>query len=207
MFRRIRDHADFLREVLRSPSRIGAVAPSSERLAEVITDDIGLESASMVLELGAGTGVFTSEIERRSPQAADLLAVEANPRMAQRLRRRLDRVEILQIDVARLREVLSRRDIAERSADCIVSGLPWASFDGATQSELLAALITELHPDGTFATFTYVHSPWLPAGREFADRLREEFDRVETSPVVWRNLPPAFVYRCSNPTASGPQSV
>jgi phospholipid N-methyltransferase len=24
----------------------------------------------------------------------------------------------------------------------------------------------------------------------------QEFARVETTPIIWRNLPPAYVYRC-----------
>ena len=36
----------------------------------------------------------------------------------------------------------------------------------------------------------------IPAGRRFRGQLNESFSHVESSPTVWRNLPPAFVYRC-----------
>jgi hypothetical protein len=37
----------------------------------------------------------------------------------------------------------------------------------------------------------------LPAGRRFTVLLEETFaGAVERSPIVWKNLPPALVYRC-----------
>ena len=36
----------------------------------------------------------------------------------------------------------------------------------------------------------------LPAGQRFKKRLHASFSEVTTSPGVWMNLPPAFVYRC-----------
>ncbi|VWD62192.1 phospholipid methyltransferase [Burkholderia contaminans] len=48
----------FLRTWLRNPRRVGALAPSSPALAALITADIPRDGAA-VIELGAGTGVFT----------------------------------------------------------------------------------------------------------------------------------------------------
>ena len=45
-------------------------------------------------------------------------------------------------------------------------------------------------------TFAYVHGAGLPWGRSFRRLLERSFSEVRTSPVVWRNLPPAIVYRC-----------
>ena len=40
-----------------------------------------------------------------------------------------------------------------------------------------------------------------PSSRHLARTMVQDmglsFDRVETSHVVWRNVPPAFVYRCT----------
>lgn len=198
MLDQFREHAQFLRAFVRNPTLTGAIAPSSTRLAGVITDDIGLEEASIAVELGPGTGAFTARIARRLPPQGTLIAVEANDRMVDRLRGRFDAddVDIAHADVAELRRALASRDLRPGRVDCVVSGLPWAAFEPRRQSRLLDAVTTELRPDARFATFTYLHSPLLPAGRDFARRLRDRFDRVGTSDVVWRNLPPAFVYRC-----------
>src|SRR6185503_18738237 len=73
------EHVLFLKKFLRAPIQIGAVAPSSAGLAELITADIGLEQARLVVELGPGTGAFTGAIERRMRPDAKLVAVEVDP--------------------------------------------------------------------------------------------------------------------------------
>ena len=68
--------------------------------------------------------------------------------------------------------------------------------DLCSQQEILENVLASLRPGGCFTTFAYLQGLMLPAGRRFRKRLCEIFDKVETTPVVWRNLPPAFVYRC-----------
>jgi phospholipid N-methyltransferase len=74
--------------------------------------------------------------------------------------------------------------------------LPWATFPESLQVECLDAMMRVLKPGGRFATFSYVHSLALTNSRRFAKRLPKYFKTVSKSPVVWLNLPPAFVYRC-----------
>ena len=57
-------------------------------------------------------------------------------------------------------------------------------------------LTTVLRPGGQFVTFAYHAGTLLPAGRRFKKLLPRYFSSVEKSPTVWRNAPPAFVYRC-----------
>ena len=95
---------------------------------------------------------------------------------------------------ANLPRILDRH--GRQSAEVIVSGLPWAIFPDELQQEILESVIASLAPGGCFTTFAYLQGLLLPAGRRFRKRLHELFDTVETSQVVWCNLPPAFVYRC-----------
>jgi phosphatidylethanolamine/phosphatidyl-N-methylethanolamine N-methyltransferase len=87
-----------------------------------------------------------------------------------------------------------RQGIAQ--VDCIVSGLPWASFPDDMQTQYLDAMMTVLKPGGQFVTFAYLQGLLLPAGRRFRRKLDHYFSRVDRSRTVWLNLPPAFVYRC-----------
>jgi phospholipid N-methyltransferase len=80
--------------------------------------------------------------------------------------------------------------------DAVICGLPWASFPESLQQEIMEAMLQVLRPGGQFATFAYWQGLMLPAGLRFARRLRATFSTVERSPTAWRNLPPAFVYRC-----------
>ena len=84
-------------------------------------------------------------------------------------------------------------------ADVIISGLPWAFFDDVYQDHLLGVLRDVLSDQGQFFTFGYLPGLLLRSGRRIPKRLRQVFSRVETSRVVWRNLPPAFVFVCDGP--------
>jgi phosphatidylethanolamine/phosphatidyl-N-methylethanolamine N-methyltransferase len=190
----LRDHAAFLAGFLRAPWRVGAIAPSSQALADVMTDDMGLESARTVVELGPGTGVFTRAIGERVGGEALVMAVEIDPRMVALLTPRFPRVRVVNDSAERLDRLLAA--CGRKEADAILSGLPWASFPADLQSRLLAAVVAGLRPGGRFATFAYSHAAWLPAGRRFRALLSHSFAAVETTRVVWGNLPPAFVYRC-----------
>jgi phospholipid N-methyltransferase len=190
----LRDHLAFLAGFLRAPWRVGAIAPSSQALAAMMTEDMGLEEAQTVVELGPGTGVFTRAICERVPPEALVMAVEIDPRMAALLRPRFPRARIVNDSAERLDEHLAAA--GRKEADAILSGLPWVSFPADLQSRLLAAVVSALRPGGRFATFAYSHAAWLPPGRRFRKLLDDRFAAVETTRVVWPNLPPAFVYRC-----------
>jgi ubiquinone/menaquinone biosynthesis C-methylase UbiE len=64
------------------------------------------------------------------------------------------------------------------------------------QEKFLTEMMRVLKPGGRFATFSYVHAVALPPARRFARLLPAYFRSISKSPVVWFNLPPAFVYRC-----------
>lgn len=193
----MRDTLEFLFEFLRDPRSIGALAPSSRYLAREIVAELGLSDASLVLEYGPGTGAFTGAIARRVSASADFLAIEQNARMARKLRRSHPEVPVVEESIEQVPEILRDRGFEPGSVDAIVSGLPWAAFERDRQRRLLDATLEVMAPGARFATFAYIHGLALPAARRFRDELERRFADVSTSPIVWRNLPPAFVYRCS----------
>lgn len=190
----MRDHLNFLGAFVKRPFDTGAVAPSSARLAARMTEGMGLAEAETVVELGPGTGVFTRVILARLTPQARLLCIEINPKLARVLAGRFPRAQVITDCVENLAQHLEA--VGGASADSVISGLPWAAFSSERQERLLAAVVAALRPGGRFATFAYLHAAWLPPGRSFRGLLESRFTRVETSAVVWRNLPPAFVYRC-----------
>jgi phospholipid N-methyltransferase len=191
---RFGEHLRFAGEFLRRPVSTGAIAPSSHWLADLMVEDMGLERADTIVELGPGTGAFTRVIARQAPAAALVLAVEANPGLAQELQPRFPRVRIVNESAEHLPALLA--DAGRSHADAIVSGLPWAMFSRELQDRLLQAVVTALRPGGRFATFTYLHASWMPPGRRFRKMLVSSFREVAFTRIEWRNLPPAFVYRC-----------
>jgi phosphatidylethanolamine/phosphatidyl-N-methylethanolamine N-methyltransferase len=184
----------FVREYLRAPRTIGAVAPSSRRLAELIVDLAGVAAAEAVVEFGPGTGAFTRRILEVKRPGARLVAVEFHPAMAAQLRRRFPQVDVAEDSVVNLGRILAERGL--KQVDSIVSGLPWAAFDPVLRDQLLEATLAVLKPGGRFATFAYLEGSILPSGRRFRRKIRRLFTEVHRSPIVWANMPPAFVYQC-----------
>jgi phospholipid N-methyltransferase len=184
----------FLDAYLRAPFKTGSVAPSSRWLAARMVKDTGLAGAHTVVELGPGTGAITRAIVPELGADTLFVAVEYNPGFAESLKRRFPRATVVNDTAERLPELLAEQGRAE--ADCILSSLPFAAFPHGLQCRLLDAAHRSLGPGGLFVTYAYVPAAWLTTGRQLRSLLTRRFERVHTTPIVWRNLPPAFVYRC-----------
>jgi phospholipid N-methyltransferase len=187
----------FLAAALRKPGQVGALAPSSAPLAALLADVVPRSGRPVVVELGPGTGAVTAALDARLPSGSRHLAVELDPRMAGYLRRAHPGLEVVEGDAAKLGALLAERGV-ER-VDAVVSGLPWALFDDATQTSILDQVAGVIGPDGVFATFAYRHGMALSAARRFRRALHATFADVALTPTVWRNLPPAFGYVCRHP--------
>ncbi len=193
----------FLGEFFRSPTMVGAIAPSSRRLSSAVAVPVPERGDPVVVELGPGTGPFTAEIQRRLGGRGRHIALEINPRLADHLRARHPGLEVLVEDAARLPSLLADRGLAE--ADVIVSGLPWAAFSPSKQAVLLRAVVDSLGPHGAFTTFSYVHARMLGPAVRFRRSLARTFEEVVPGRTVWRNLPPAFVFHARRPRVSQAQ--
>ena len=179
---------------MRNPGEIGAICPSSERLAEAIVSDVALESAATILEIGPGTGVFTEKILERKRPDAKFFAIELNESLSEKLRERFTELSVHNNCASELDEIMAKENVD--AIDVVISGLPWASFPESVQDSILDAVVASLSPDGFFATFAYLQGFMLRGAHRFRAKLKSKFSKVTTSKIVWRNLPPAFVYRC-----------
>jgi phospholipid N-methyltransferase len=186
----------FLGSFLREPLTVGSFWPSSPALAELILDKCDLFRRRVVAELGPGTGAFTGPILERISSASRFLAVEISSQNVRELHRQFPYLELYCGSAAALPEYLKRQGDLKTKADCIVSGLAWGNMLPETQALILDAIVGSLAPDGVFTTFAYAHARWFPTSRRFRGLLLDNFARVETTRVLWRNLPPAYVYRC-----------
>ncbi|MBR2364152.1 MAG: hypothetical protein IKA79_03025 [Lentisphaeria bacterium] len=181
-------------QFLKNPFSVGAVCPSSPELAQEISSFAGLENASSIAELGPGTGALTGAILNKKAPEACFFAIELNLSVLEVFRKKFPSVKVYNESAANLADIARRENLTK--VDSVISGLPWAAFPSALQDELLSAISSSLSEEGCFSTFSYLHCPLLPAGKRFREKLSRYFTRVETSSIVWKNVPPAFVYRC-----------
>lgn len=191
------DSLAFWHSLIRNPRRVAAIAPSGAALAELMTSEISARNAP-VIELGPGTGVFTQRlIERGIPQDR-LILVEAGSDFSAQLAVRFPRARLLNMDAGRLRSRVL--DHGEK-AGAIVSGLPLLSMPAPLVLRILKGSFGLLRDGGAFYQFTY--GPRAPVSGAMLSRLGLEARRIGR---VFRNLPPASVYRITrrNPRAPDP---
>ena len=181
----------FLEAFLRDPLAVGSCWPSSAGLCRAVVDNCEFQPGDTVVELGPGTGAFTELLLERMDGRGRLLAMEISETNIAELRRRLPHCQTIHDSAERLPKYLGAR-----RASCIVGGLAWGNMLAATQDRLLEAVLKSLTPGGQFVAFAYAHAILLPTSRRFRRRLHEHFVRVEKTPIVWRNVPPAYVYHC-----------
>ena len=179
---------------LRNPGQIGAIAASSPALCRELVTWLEVDKADAVAELGPGTGVVSREVIRQKSDNTKFFAVELDPEICNVLRQTMPELKLFNANACDLVELCRQENIAE--LDAVVCGLPWAAFPEDLQRAILSAVLKSLAPGGKFTTFAYLQGLILPAGRRFRKLLEEHFSSVTTSPVVWRNLPPAITYRC-----------
>jgi phosphatidylethanolamine/phosphatidyl-N-methylethanolamine N-methyltransferase len=193
------DRAVFAAQFVRAPLATASVWPSSPALARAVAD-AALRTAPadpVVVELGAGSGAFTGLLADRLAGRGRQLAVEINPVLAHRLAERFGGVEVVPADVAELTALLALRGLPD--ADVVVSGLGWSATRPGRGDSLLPLVARALTEDGVFVQFAYGATVWTAPARALRAELDQCFAAVETSPVVWRNLPPAVVYRAVRP--------
>lgn len=188
------DSFRFLQNFLRHPTQVGAVAPSSPGLVDAMTQWFDWTNIRSVVEFGPGTGVFTESVLSHLHDDARFFAIERSADLAQITRDRCPGATVYEDSVVNIGQLCQRETIGP--LDAIVCGLPWASFSEELQTEIFDAMLDVLRPGAQFATFAYWQGVVLPAGMRFSRRLHQTFSSVERSRTVWRNLPPAFVYRC-----------
>ena len=196
MIHTVQSQIVFIRKFFLFPRQIGAIVPSSAALAKEIIQLANVRQSKTIVEFGPGTGVFTRQILQRMPKDARLLAIEADANLVVLLRKKYRRACIAAGYAQNIQRIMQAYGLSE--ADCIVSGLPWATFESQLQDEILAETAAALKPGGTFTTFGYLHALSLPKAKRFREKLQQTFSSVQISKVIWNNVPPAIIYRCSN---------
>lgn len=180
----------FWRRYLRRPLGIGAIAPSSRSLARAMVVALAPAPGETVVELGPGTGVFTRALLEAGVDRETLLLVEFDSEFARHLRTILPGVEVIEADARKLPDILHRRGLS--GTPKLLSGLPLRSMPDPIRNDIGRAMTAALLPGGNLVQFTYFAAPPLP--EDAAAGLD-----VERLGFIWRNLPPAFVWRYTKP--------
>ncbi len=184
----VADMASFIREWIRNPRSVAAIAPSGRALASLITSEIS-SSTGPVIELGSGTGAFTRALLKRGVDEADLTLVEYGSDFVRLLQRRFPDARTLWMDAS----WLNRGELfKDASVGAVVCGLGLLNMKDTKVADILRGAFRYLRPGGAFYLFTYGPRCSVPPA------ILAELDlEVSYLGTTIKNIPPASVYRLS----------
>ena len=176
------DIALFLGEMVRRPTQIVAIAPSSAGTARLMTK--GLEQTTgPIVEVGPGTGSFTRAILEAGVAPERLTLLEMNEKFCENLREKFPGVNVIN------RPAQDIQDIGLTGIGAVISGIAILSRPNL-QRDIFGRSLQVMAPDGFFTQFTY--STKSPISPKMQAELGVSVEKLGTS---WFNLPPARVYR------------
>ncbi len=175
----------FLQELVSCPRQVGAILPSSQNLAKAMARWLPLDGSSYTLELGPGTGAVTEALLERGLRQDRLIAIEQSPKMADLLRTRFPKANIITGDAFQLDAMLKHHVQPGSRIDTVVSSLPLLNFGPAIADDFAKKIQALLPEGGKLIQYCY----HLMNQRS---KLDDHFRRV-ASHWVWLNLPPARV--------------
>jgi phosphatidylethanolamine/phosphatidyl-N-methylethanolamine N-methyltransferase len=199
------DLTTFAREAVADFCTVGAVAPSSRYLTRAMLRPLPLKRAQVVVELGSGTGAMTQALLKLIPLDATLLAFEINSRFSRHLKSNVSdsRLDVINASAETLRKEVQRR--GHERVDAVVSSLALGFMPDWQRRAFLSELGSLLGEAGVFTQFQYFHALQLKNGQvrrfDLMELLHRYFRSVQRR-VIWRNLPPAFVFVCRGPLSA-----
>jgi len=185
LFAKLNATSVFLQELVNTPRQVGAILPSSQRLALAMARWLPTQPDAHVLELGPGTGSVTHALFERGLREDRLIAIEQSPKMADLLRTRYPRANIITGDAFQLDKLLKHHARHVERIGAVFSSLPLLNFEPHT-ADMLAKKIRALLPSGgKLVQYSYHLGRRQPkAAAHF---------RFVASALVLLNLPPARV--------------
>jgi len=184
----------FIKQFLTNPFTTWAIAPSSQALASYMIECARLKNKNNIVEYGPWSWVFTKEIIKQKNKESTFFSIELNAYFYQQTKENCPNAIVYNDNIIHLPKYLERHNISQ--CDCIISWLPWASFKKKDQESLMEVTYNSLQNKWLFLTFSYIQSPIMGTWKVFEVLLRDKFKHVLKSRIIWKNLPPAFVYIC-----------
>ena len=177
--------AMFLAEALNRPRQVGAIAPSSPRLAAAMARWIPNDPEAYVLELGPGTGAVTEAMLKAGLRQDRLVAIEKSTKLTEHLRQKYPQANIIAGDALELDAQMLQQHGCTAPVAAVFSSLPMLNFPPETERRLAERIHSILKPGGRLVQYTYHLSRERDTGLDL-------FREVATD-VIWLNLPPAQV--------------
>lgn len=175
----------FIVEWAQEPMAVGALCPSSRRLANAMAAQVDITKQGYHIELGAGTGVVTQALLDRGIDANKLIVIERSPRFVDILRKRFPNIRVIKGDATKLDRILATELDENIGIASIVSSLPLRSLAKEIKSSIMEQWELLLDSGGQIIQFSYFifSSP----------SLNPNCFKETKSQLILGNIPPAKV--------------
>ena len=142
---RLWDRLVFFGHFFKNPVGMSTPMECSSRIAEVIGDELNEWGARRVVELGGGTGSITAGILDGLPADGELMSIEHEGFLCERLRDRFgDRIEVVQGDARDVENIIANTQF--ENPDAVVCSVP---LNTAWAGELVETISRVLPEDGS----------------------------------------------------------
>lgn len=178
------DEIRFIKGVMSTPKTVGAIMPTSSRMAARMASIIDTGSGLPVLELGPGTGVITRAILDKGVAPENLVSVEYSGEFVRHLRGKYPGVNFINGDAFSLAETLE--NYRGKQFDCVISGIPLLNFPMHQRVKLIEDLLKLVPVGRPVVQFSY--GPVSPVVARPDSYVIKHFD------FVVRNIPPAQIW-------------
>ena len=186
----MKENLQFLRAFLKNPLKVGAITPSSAELAAEMLQGIEPDDDNIVLELGVGTGAITKHLREITPSRGAYLGLELDSGLVKTLNRKFPDMNIICGNAAEAYSIHASSGLGK--VRYVVCCLPFVSLPREVSEDILLDIQKFMDEGCELRIFQYAHGYFLPPAVKLRESLKGRYGKSRRSPLVLKNVPPAF---------------
>lgn len=187
---RMKENIQFLQAFLKNPGKVGSITPSSEDLATELLQGITPDANNIVLELGVGTGAITKFLQDIVPDSDSYLGIELDRGLVKTLNQKYPDMRILCGNAEEAYSIHANSGLGK--VRYVVCCLPFVSLPKEVSESIIGEIDKFMDEGCELRILQYAHGYFLPPAIKLREFLRNRYGKSRRSPLVLKNVPPAF---------------
>lgn len=151
---------------------------------------------NIVLELGVGTGAITKYLQQIIPNRESYLGIELDTEMVKTLGQKYADLNIVCGNAAESYRIHQESGLGK--VRYLVCCLPFVSLPKEVSESVLLEIEKFMDEGCELRIFQYAHGYYLPPAIKLREFLRNRYGKSKRSPLVLKNVPPAFTLTWSS---------
>ena len=145
---------------------------------------------NIVLELGVGTGAITKYLQEIIPNKESYLGIELDEELVKTISSKFSNLNIVAGSAADAYAIHQESGLGK--VKYLICCLPFVSLPKEVSDAVLVEIERFMDEGCTLRIFQYAHGYYLPPAIKLREFMRNRYGRSKRSPLVLKNLPPAF---------------